>query len=163
MAYNESNAPRFAQAVARMHDIKGNPAPQVTPEISHSVTLEQVSFGYELEILTGRRNCFAGITAPAIAAVSSGVLLQVPTGANFIAVVTGVQVQKAVAGFVSIQFDNVAPAGTYATSFAFFRDMRMGPTGSARPSTQALTHLTGGLPGGVVLKRVFLPANTFVQ
>ena len=76
MAYNESQQPRFSQAIARLHDVKGNPAPQITPEIGHGVTLDQVSFGYELEVLTGRRNCFAGISAPANGVgVSSGVIL----------------------------------------------------------------------------------------
>lgn len=164
MAYNESQQPRFAQAVARLHDIKGNPAPQITPEIGHNVELDQVSFSYELEALVGRRNCFAGITAPAGGAgVSSGVIL-IP-GQNTLMVVTGVQVQKATAGFASIQIADPTTGfgGTTAASVAFFRDFRFGIPTTARPFTQAVTRLTGGLATGFVMKRVQLLANVWTQ
>lgn len=164
MAYNESQQPRFAQAVARLHDVKGNPAPQITPEINHEIGLDQVSFSYELEALTGRRNCFCGITAPAIAAVSSGVRLA--PGNNTIFVVTGVQVNKATAGFVSVQVADATSAftGTWAGSFCFFRDTRFGLLASARPFTVANTHLTGGLPAGSsVLKRVQVAAGIWTS
>lgn len=162
MAYNETQAARFPQGIARLHDVKGNPAPQITPEISHGVTVDQVSTAWELEPLFGRRNCFAGITAPAIAAVSAGVMLQ--AGPNMCFVVTGVQVQKAVAGQVSIQIENFTFAGgTFSASFAFYRDTRFGPFVSARTMTKPFTHLTGGLPASPVVKRVNVPANTLVQ
>lgn len=163
MAYNESQQPRFAQAVARLHDVKGNPAPQITPEIGHGVTLEQTDFATELAVLTGRRNIFVGVTAPAIAAVSTGVLIQ--PSPNSIVVVTGVQVQKATAGFASVQVSDssMGIVGTFATSFAFFRDTRLGLLLTGRPGIRVFTHLTGALPAAAVLKRVQLAANVWTQ
>jgi len=165
MAFNESQSPRFAQAVARLHDVKGNPAPQITPEINHGVTLEQVSFGYEFEALVSRRNIFVGITGQAQGAgISSGVVIQPPTGNNStILVVTGVQVNKATAGFVQCQVADGSFGGTFAPSFTFFRDRRFGAFASARPSTRAFTHLTGGLPTGNTVKRVQVLAGVWTQ
>lgn len=164
MAYNESQQPRFSQSIARLHDVKGNPAPQITPEISHGVTLEQTDFATELAALIGRRNCFAGITAPAAGAgISSGAIL-VP-GQNIICVITGVQVNKATAGFVSVQLSDVGfPfGGTTLASFTFFRDSRLGPMLTARPATTAATRATGALPAAVVVKRVQVAAGIWTQ
>jgi len=165
--FNESLEARFAGAIARLHGMKGpgSPAPQVSPEIAHAIQLEQTSFTWELEALIGRRNLFVAVTAPAIAAVSAGIRL-IPPG-NGILVVTGVQVNKPTAGFVQVLIDdfNAAPfGGTYAASVVFFRDTRWGNSQTARPGTQAATHLTGGLPvGPPAVKRVGVAANTFTQ
>ena len=161
MAYNESQQPRFAQAVARLHDIKGNPAPQVTPEIGHNVELDQVSFSYELEALTGRRNCFVSVAPPAIAGVSAGLVVR--PAQNTLIVVTGLAIEKAVAGFIQVQFASASLGfvGTFATSVAFFRDSRWGDPQTARPSVSVFTHLTGALPLATQFRRVFIPVNTF--
>lgn len=156
--FNESNQGRFNQFIARLHDIKGNPAPQVEPEIGHNVQIAGTNIGHELDAVVGVRNCFAGITAPARGVgVGSGVVLQ--PGSGSIVVVTGIQFNKATAGFVSVQVtDLTAVFGvTLAASFCFFRDNRLGPYSAARPSTAALTQLTGVLPSGNVFKRIEQP------
>ena len=160
--FNESLEPRFSQAIGRLHGIKGNPAPQVTPEIAHGVTLEQTSFSYELEALTQRRNAFAGITAVAGAGVAGGVLLQLSTP-GVVLVVIGVQVNKPTAGFISVQIDDAVPSGTFTASLNFYRDNRWGRFATARPATKAFTHQTGALPTSVVVKRVQVAANAWTQ
>lgn len=147
---------RYIEGLSRL---TGEESPEVIPP---GLILEDASNHDELAFLKRERICFAGITAPAIAAVSAGVVLQQQVNGLF--VVTGVQVQKAVAGQVSIQVENGSNfSGTLAASFAFFRDTRWGPFATARPFAKAFTHLTGGLPASNVLKRVFVPANTWVQ
>lgn len=161
MSYNESQQPRFSQAIARFHDVKGNPAPQITPEINHSIQLDQTSFTYELEALTGRRNCFVSVAPPAIAGVSAGLILT--PAVNTIIVIIGLAIEKAVAGFVQAQFASASLGfvGTFANSFAFFRDSRFGDPQIARPSASVLTHLTGVLPLATQFRRAFIPANSF--
>jgi len=161
VSYNESQQPRFSQAIARLHDVKGNPAPQITPEINHSIQLDQTSFSYELEALLGRRNCFVAVSAPAIAAVSAGLIIK--PAQNTLIVITGLAIEKAVAGSIQVQLASASLgfSGTFATSFAFFRDSRWGDPQIARPSSSIGTHLTGGLPLATQFRRVFIPANSF--
>lgn len=162
--FNESLEARFAGAIARLHGMKGpgSPAPQVSPEITHAVQLEQTSFTWELEALIGRRNLFVGITGPAIAGVSAGVRILPPT--NGICVITGIQVNKPTAGIIQVQLDDFGGfGGTFAASFIFFRDTRLGNSQTARPGSKAATRLTGGLPGGTIIKAVQVAANVWTQ
>jgi len=156
MAYNESQQPRFSQAIARLHDVKGNPAPQITPEIGHSITLEQTPNQLDLVVLTGRRPCWAGVTCVAGAGVSAALVLRVAP--NVILTIERIQVNKPTGGFVSVQVQDTGIASLTA-SVAFFRDRRLGLYANNRPSTLPFTKQTGGLAGGNVYKRAQILAN----
>lgn len=158
--FNESNQGRFNQLIARLHDIKGNPAPQVEPEIGHNVQIAATNIDHSLDALVGLRNCFAAVTGPAQGVgISSGVDLNAASAT--IVQIYGVQVNKATAGFVSVQYDDIGSfTGTFsAVNGTFFRDTRFGKVGAAKPATKAFVRATGGLPASTVFKRVQVAAG----
>jgi hypothetical protein len=89
--FNESQVARFNRQISRLHGIKGPgaPAPQVSPEIIHDVTLENDRF--ENRILGGTNSYMIhlGLSAPG-AGLNGGSGLLNPTGSNVLAVLTAI-------------------------------------------------------------------------
>jgi len=162
--FNESNQARFSLGIARLHDIKGNPAPQVAPELAHGIELEQGNFATELDALVGRRNAYTAVSLPAVGVgISSGLVLSL-SQFGILVVVTGIQVNKPTAGNVFVGLsDTGAFPGTFAASFGFYRDSRWGPVLSTKPAVPVLTHATGGVPVTGGFKRVAVQAGVFTD
>jgi hypothetical protein len=155
---------RYAELVQRL---TGGEPDLVPPGLQ----LEDASDHEELAFLKRERLCWlaASLLAQGVG-IASGVMLrptQIQTDpAKILTVITGVQLQKAVAGNVSLQTADTSTAfgGSFTTiqGNTFLRDDRWGLTATTRTSTRAFLHATGGLPAQNLFKRVFLPANTFV-
>jgi hypothetical protein len=155
---------RYAELVQRL---TGGEPDLVPPGLQ----LEDASDHEELAFLKRERLCYLAASLLAQGAgIASGVQLR-PTQVStdlpkILTVITGVQLQKAVPGNVSIQTaDPTGFGGSFTTiqGNTFLRDERWGAFATARPTTRAYLHATGGLPAQNLFKRVFLPANTFVN
>jgi hypothetical protein len=122
--FNETLAGRFNEMIRRLHQMKSTPAPQVAPEISHSITLENDR--PEWLVLHGGFPWAFRASTVAAAGFVSVVGVRNPAGSGLLVVVTEIDIMNTnfVAG--NWQLRTKASQTVQSVGTSFFRDSRRG-------------------------------------
>jgi len=154
--FNETLQGRFNEVIRRLHGMKGTPAPQVAPEISHILVLENDRPEY-FTLHGGFLWAARGSLAAAVG-ITGIVGIRNPTGSGLLVVITSITVDNR--GLVAAAFSlYTRPQGAIqAAGTTFFRDSRRGFGGNC--PVQLLTDNTNAAPiGNGSIERVQVTAG----
>jgi hypothetical protein len=157
--FNETLAGRFNELIRRLHQMKSTPAPQVSPEISHAIILENDR--PESHLLAGSVLWSGSINANGVAAALGIIKVENPVASGILSVVQRIYVTGEAAPQLSVlQIDAPGLTGTGAVAQtatgAIVRDSRRGINKVATTILRSYTATAYTLLGKVA--QVQLPA-----
>jgi hypothetical protein len=160
----QSLVPRFSGLIQRMHGWRGtgNPAPDIAPEISHHVILENDR--PEAHYLAGSRRVSWSINVPAGGAGNfSQALLFNPAASGVLMVIEVILGEKLTAALASVGMIGSTTGFTVNTDGVGFRDTRLGLQVAATPVGQMFFKNNAAVVSGFKLYDYFMRAAVTEQ
>jgi len=152
--FNESLEGRYNQLIQRLHNHKGSPpAPQISPEIDHSIVLEndrpEHLYLAQTELWIANKDVVANATHVSTCGIRN------PAGSGILVVITGCVIENPQGLGITVDLKSFTGPSTASTfGSTFFRDSRRGfgggcPVQLTADQTSFLTEIAFGGSGPI--------------